>query len=66
MNFIKDNNMLFCVKVEIGWGKFVVINKYNDKVYVYLFGVKGKYVVFYFKEYKNLVFLKDEVEEVCR
>lgn len=66
MNFIKDNNTLLRAKAETGWGKSVVINKYNDKVYVHLFGAKGKHVALYFKEYKNLVSLKDQVEEACR
>lgn len=66
MNFIKDNNTLLRAKAETGWGKSVVINKYNDKVYVHPFDAKGKHVALHFKEYKNLVSLKDEVEEACR
>uniref|UniRef100_K1PUN7 Uncharacterized protein n=1 Tax=Magallana gigas TaxID=29159 RepID=K1PUN7_MAGGI len=62
MNFIKDNNTLLRAKAETGWGKSVVINKYNDKVYFYLFGAKGTHVALYYEEYKNLVSLMDEVK----
>lgn len=65
MNFIKDNNTLLRAKAEIGRGKSVVINKYQDRVYVHLFGAKGKHVALYLEEFMNLVGLKDEVEEAC-
>lgn len=65
MNFIKDNNTLLHAKAEIGRGKSVVINKYKDKVYAPLFGAKGKHDALYYEEYKNLVSLKDKVEEAC-
>lgn len=71
MNFIKDNNTLLHAKAEIGRGKYVVINnsvvinKYKDKVYAPLFGAKGKHDALYYEEYKNLVSLKDKVEEAC-
>lgn len=65
MNFIKDNNTLLRAKADIRRGKSVVINKYKDRVYVHLFGAKGKHVALYLEEFMNLVSLKDEVEEAC-
>lgn len=61
----KDNNTLLRAKADIRRGKSVVINKYKDRVYVHLFGAKGKHVALYLEEFMNLVSLKDEVEEAC-
>ena len=57
---------LTSARATFGRGKSASVNKYQDRVYVHLFGRPGKSVSLGFDEFEKLVALRQDIQEAYK